>query len=69
MYDFILVPFLCHHIGIMLFPICDRMQYVKALSEMTEAVRNTDEVCWQIRNNEQPAHSDCPVFIPDAVRR
>lgn len=51
------------------FPICDRMQYVKTLSEMTEAVRNTDEVCWQIRNNEQPAQSDCPVFIPDAVRR
>lgn len=69
MYDFILVPFLCHHIGIMLFPICDRMQYVKTLSEMTEAVRNTDEVCWQIRNNEQPAQSDCPVFIPDALRR
>ena len=45
------------------------MQYVKTLSEMTEAVRNTDEVCWQIRNNEQPAQSDCPVFIPDAVRR
>ena len=43
--------------------------YVKMLSEMTEAVRNTDEVCWQIRNNEQPSHSDCPVFIPDAVSR
>ena len=43
--------------------------YVKMLSEMTEAVRNTYEVCWQIRNNEQPAQSDCPVFIPDAVSR
>ncbi len=43
MYDFILVQFFCLHIGILLFPIRDRMQYVKTLSEMTAAVRNTDE--------------------------